>query len=255
MRESIRRNNIIILTTIIVSFILIDTGFGNTNSKQLKSPKHKIKDFRTCNFNFASYESHNFIANKNLQKLASVELEKFVVFPQGQQVKLTWITNAEIKNEKFEVQRTVDGNTFFTIGEVNGNGTTNVKNHYTFVDKQPINGTVFYRLKQVDYNKKIDYSTYESVNMTLSNASIAASTSTLDANIINLTVNNIGKGECEISIYDKSGNLQFASKQSIYQSFSELKLTGTQDLSDGIYIVTLELGLNEYHRKIVVKGK
>ena len=49
-------------------------------------------------------------------------------------------------------------NDFVTVGSVKGHGTTTSPNNYTFVDKLSNAGKYFYRLKQIDFGGKYEYS-------------------------------------------------------------------------------------------------
>jgi hypothetical protein len=64
----------------------------------------------------------------------------------------------EINNEKFEIQISNNGSNFLTIGSILGNGNSTTEIDYTFEDKNPISGTNYYRLKQVDYDSHFEYS-------------------------------------------------------------------------------------------------
>jgi hypothetical protein len=71
---------------------------------------------------------------------------------------ITWKVSAEINNEKMLVQRSKDGLNFQEIGQVKGRGTTNVPFEYHFFDANPGGGETYYRLKQLDFNGKFEYS-------------------------------------------------------------------------------------------------
>jgi hypothetical protein len=45
-----------------------------------------------------------------------------------------------------------------TIGFVTGNGTITEQQNYSYVDNNQLMGSVYYRLKQIDFNGKYDYS-------------------------------------------------------------------------------------------------
>jgi len=72
--------------------------------------------------------------------------------------KLEWVTASEINNEKFVIERRVDGSTWVTAGEVAGNGDSQEPITYTFIDNFGSGGLIFYRLKQVDFDGMSDYS-------------------------------------------------------------------------------------------------
>jgi hypothetical protein len=82
-------------------------------------------------------------------------------------VTLNWATATELNNDRFEIERSLDGVNFTRIGTVLGNGTTQSVSVYTYNDLGlPANATVFYyRLKQVDYDGAFDYSVIATVNL------------------------------------------------------------------------------------------
>ncbi|WP_447641148.1 MULTISPECIES: T9SS type A sorting domain-containing protein [Chitinophagaceae] len=80
-------------------------------------------------------------------------------------VKLAWTTAQEINNAYFEVQRSSDGTTFYSIATVNskainGNSTTPVD--YTYRDSLPLSGNNYYRLNQFDLDGTSKLSTIAS---------------------------------------------------------------------------------------------
>jgi hypothetical protein len=74
------------------------------------------------------------------------------------QVELRWETAVEINNEGFEVQRSPDLEDWQAIGWVEGQGTTEVVTEYAFVDRAPESSQQYYRLMQVDFDGKVEYS-------------------------------------------------------------------------------------------------
>ena len=78
---------------------------------------------------------------------------------------LTWITENEINNAGFEVQRMLlKGRAIWhKVGYVEGSGTTLESKTYTFEDKKVRVGKYRYRLKQIDYNNH--YEIYELGNV------------------------------------------------------------------------------------------
>nr|WP_295923256.1 glycoside hydrolase family 9 protein [uncultured Dyadobacter sp.] len=73
-------------------------------------------------------------------------------------VQLYWKTVSEVDNERFEVERSADGLDFRMIGEVKGNSTTSQAHHYTFADGEAPRNTAYYRLKQIDFDGRFEYS-------------------------------------------------------------------------------------------------
>ncbi|MFI5220666.1 MAG: T9SS type A sorting domain-containing protein, partial [Bacteroidia bacterium] len=73
---------------------------------------------------------------------------------------LKWTTASEKNNKGFELQRTLTPpDNFEKIGWIEGHGSTSTINYYDFEDKNVKAGkNYFYRLKQIDFNSKIEYS-------------------------------------------------------------------------------------------------
>lgn len=123
---------------------------------------------------FGTFESTSAIQfSSNIITLGSssstnplpVELLSFVAKVNNSDIELFWSTASENNNDYFEIQRSIDyGQTYLPIGNVYGNGNTQVQNYYSFTDEYPNFGTSYYRLKQVDYNGKYEYLDPISVN-------------------------------------------------------------------------------------------
>lgn len=67
-------------------------------------------------------------------------------------VRLDWATQTEVNNEYFTIERSATGQTWKTIGTVNGAGTVLTPRNYTYYDDAPLSGNNYYRLKQTDFD-------------------------------------------------------------------------------------------------------
>ncbi|NUM31541.1 MAG: T9SS type A sorting domain-containing protein [Bacteroidetes bacterium] len=73
-------------------------------------------------------------------------------------VNINWATASEINNDYFTIEKSTNRLDFEILGTVDGSGNTSTISNYTFEDKQVGNSTVYYRIKQTDYDGKFDYS-------------------------------------------------------------------------------------------------
>jgi len=89
-----------------------------------------------------------------------VELTRFVAERGPAAVTLYWTTASEKNSAYFEVQRRNDGfaDTFGTIGRVEASGSSSSPRSYTALDENLSDGTVYYRLRQVDRDGTAHYS-------------------------------------------------------------------------------------------------
>jgi len=86
-----------------------------------------------------------------------VEITSFTGRPLDQFNELSWVTSSEINNDRFEIERSVNGMDFIKIGEVKGRGTTSSVTNYVFIDKEVEDRNYYYRLRQIDYDGASEY--------------------------------------------------------------------------------------------------
>jgi len=84
--------------------------------------------------------------------------------PQFKQVDLKWETASELNNSHFVVQRSLDGRIFDDLMNVNGQGNSNSSQKYQAADTKPVQGKLFYRLKQVDFGGTFSFSNVVEIN-------------------------------------------------------------------------------------------
>jgi hypothetical protein len=89
--------------------------------------------------------------------LLPAHLSGIKVYQKLQGVQIDWIALSQDGLDRYEIERSLDGNSFDQVGTVasinNGNDI-----HYGFFDGTPLNGLSFYRIKMVDISGKISYS-------------------------------------------------------------------------------------------------
>jgi N-acetylneuraminic acid mutarotase len=105
------------------------------------------------------------------QGTVPVELTSFTAFIADGSVILNWSTATEVNNYGFEIERRKNGE-YYTIGFVEGKGTTTEPRQYSYIDKYSDAGIHFYRLKQMDFLGTFGYSDEIEVNVPLKNFSL-----------------------------------------------------------------------------------
>jgi CSLREA domain-containing protein len=95
-----------------------------------------------------------------------ITLTYFKATLKSKGVLLSWETSQEYNNHFFEILHSVDGLTFSSVGQINGAGTSSIKHEYNFMHDINITGNHFYKLAQVDFDGKQQYSGVERVYIT-----------------------------------------------------------------------------------------
>lgn len=86
-----------------------------------------------------------------------VELIDFRGTESEGNVFLGWTTISETNNDYFEIQHSVDGIHFVTIGTVKGSGNSQSIQEYSFAHLSPAAGSNYYRLVQHDFDGRISF--------------------------------------------------------------------------------------------------
>lgn len=166
-----------------------------------------------------------------------VTLVTFFAVLNGDEVDVNWVTAAEIDNDFFTVERSVDGTNFETVAIVDGAGNSTVMLNYSAVDKHPYHGISYYRLEQTDYDGSSTYSQTVIIN----NTSAAASEVMIYPNplteyaLITLNVALKNTGNISFELYDVVGKKVMDSKlsqlnlvaENVYRFEKGIMLPGT----------------------------
>ncbi|MFN5549262.1 MAG: T9SS type A sorting domain-containing protein, partial [Bacteroidota bacterium] len=168
---------------------------------------------------------------------------------------LNWVTSSELNNDYFEVQRSLDGESFEKIAIVKGKGTTTLENNYQLNDKRPTRGVNYYRLKQVDFDGKYTYSYVVSVEVDFDAQVFITEIfpNPADSENINARVESSNQDEpVRLRIFDQLGKLMFSTtvEKPQGQRF-EIKLNNK--LAAGLYIATFEQGIKRETIRLIIK--
>ncbi len=134
-----------------------------------------------------------------------VELVSFTVEGLDNENILHWNTASEINNDRFVIERSTDARNWNEIGNIPGHGTTNSPQIYSYNDLSAnslSSSTVYYRLKQVDYNGAFEYSDIRKIQTIKRNNDIKMYPNPA-TDILNLSFGN--NDSKTISIYSMNG--------------------------------------------------
>lgn len=191
----------------------------------------------------------NSVPPMAVQFVLPIELVTFdAVFDQNQ-VMTKWITASEINNDFFTLERSANGRDFVEIATIQGAGTSDQTIDYNYVDKDYLEGTSYYRLKQTDYDGTYAYSDMVTVKTDGSpryNVNIFPNPS---VDFIAIQVSDLVRKDIEIELFDVSGQLL---KTTIILPGSTIATIDTQLLYDGTYLVRMTDGLQVSVHKVII---
>lgn len=113
--------------------------------------------------NGSTYQPHGQGYEARIKDIAvdvPVELMSFLAQERDDRsIRLSWIAATQKNNAGWEVQRSLDKSQWTTLGFVRGNGTTNERLSYEFIDASVApDVNYYYRLKQIDVDGTTEYS-------------------------------------------------------------------------------------------------
>ena len=154
---------------------------------------------------------------------------------------LQWRTATEMNNSGFEIQRSKDGIEWERIGWQEGQGNTTTPQTYSYRDPNPIFGTSYYRLKQVDFNGDAEYSNVVSLRYIRNGV-------TVYPNPVKerLSLHTDYGAIQQIVIYDSTG-------RQVNQIAKPLNNIDVSILPKGIYIIKITLEDEDFYEKIIVE--
>lgn len=95
-----------------------------------------------------------------------IELVSFEAKKSDNHTTLNWQTATETNNRAFQIERSPDAQNWETLDQIAGAGTSFENKKYSWIDRQPLEGTSFYRLRQIDYDGQFSLSPVRKVERT-----------------------------------------------------------------------------------------
>jgi photosystem II stability/assembly factor-like uncharacterized protein len=170
-----------------------------------------------------------------------VELLSFTAQAIGNEVVLNWTTASETNNKGFEIQKRSD-DLWEELTFINGNGTITSPVNYSFTDKLTTGKSVYYRLKQVDFDGTFHYSNEVEVSQGVTSFELMQNYPNPfnPSTLINYKIPE--SGHVSLKVYDITG-MEVATLVNKIQTQGVYTINfDASTLSNGIYFYKLEAG-------------
>ena len=149
---------------------------------------------------------------------------------------ISWQTVTEKDNDYFEVLKSTNGQDFYTIGKVSGNGNSNAILNYDFFDSNKRVGTSYYRIKQYDYNGESVTSEIVAVERISEEQGIIAAYPNPMENIITLEIKSNSKINGQVEITNARG--QVILSETVYGENILIQSFDVSKFEKGLYFVS-----------------
>jgi hypothetical protein len=162
---------------------------------------------------------------------------------------ITWITQSELNNDHFTVERSPDGMTYQAIATVAGAGNSNTQRTYSVTDPEPLPGTSYYRLSQTDFDGKTIHFAPIAFSGCAGNGTTISAFGSYGNIVVRVDASNAD--EYTMTLTNLLGQVILDNVKSLPAGYTEFYLN-PGILSNSIYILTIRTSKTVYSKKLVL---
>ncbi len=178
-----------------------------------------------------------------------VELISVTAKPQGRGIQLAWTTASERNAGQYTVERSRDLTEFTALTTLPAGGTTDQRQTYGFSDEWPLDGTNYYRLRQVDVDGRSTYSKIVAATATDSEPILEVLGNPTDKSAIRVYTRNLP--DSIFQLLTSTGQL-YALNTAI-DSDGTLRLTPPASLLPGTYWLRADAAGLRISRPVIIR--
>jgi len=182
-----------------------------------------------------------------------IELVSFTAEAGNAGVVLGWETATEINNDFFTIERSYNGLDFEAIGTVTGGGNTGDTETYTFTDVKALPGTIYYRLKQTDFDGMSETFDPVSVNYLPVGDNVTLFPNPIDHGLLKMGLTGFSADRtANIRITDLAGRTVISKTINISNAaYTVVEMNVASKLDRGAYIVNINQGAHTFTKRLV----
>jgi hypothetical protein len=185
-----------------------------------------------------------------------IKLLSFEANVNDDKVDLKWVTETEVNNDFFTIEKSIDGNNWEEVSIVSGAGNSNQMMEYFDSDYKLIKGISYYRLKQTDFDGVYTYSNMVPVKYVKNSADAGVSlfpNPAIRGENVKLKFDDKFEEKVLVVIRNAKGQEYFSKVVLNIDKGELVAIPIDYDLPVGIYLVTASSDSQVYNRKLFVK--
>lgn len=171
-----------------------------------------------------------------------VEWLAFQAVWQANDAQISWATASESSSDYFAIERSLDGQAFHEMGQVQAAGNSSTTSQYSFTDEKAADLKLtkyFYRLKQVDQNGEFEYSNTIELDLTLREGDISLAAYPNPAqDMIEIRYAAFQAGALSLRIFNSFGQLVHE-KDIRYDKGNQFQSLDISNWTPGVYVIEL----------------
>jgi hypothetical protein len=150
-------------------------------------------------------------------------------------VYLTWSSSYEANSSHFVIEKSIDGSSYKSIGQVKSGSTSR---QYSFIDNTELGKVNYYRLQQVDYDGKSAYSRVLIIRNDIGTTVMNISPNPI-VSFVNISLTLEKDEAIKIHFYDQMGRQVKQYNVQGNKGLNTFSISDLNSLPDGIYTVEL----------------
>ncbi|HVU56326.1 MAG TPA: T9SS type A sorting domain-containing protein [Puia sp.] len=152
---------------------------------------------------------------------------------------LSWSTAQEQNTDHFDIERSVDGVSFSSIGAVQAAGNSSLVKEYSYIDASPVMGADYYRLKMVDLDGNFTYSKIAVVSFRASGPAVIAAYPNPAHDNFSLSFKNMTPGRYRMSMLSVAGQEVMSKNIQISNPIDQTETVHLPVLAAGSYWIRI----------------
>ncbi|HET9056892.1 MAG TPA: T9SS type A sorting domain-containing protein [Chitinophagaceae bacterium] len=171
-----------------------------------------------------------------------ITLSYFNARPENNsKVILNWVTESELNNEYYTIERSQDNKNYKPVAMVLGALTTSIRQSYEYKDNVAdvdLSKVIYYRIKQTDIDGRNTYSPVRSVKFNQKKNLVQVNPNPI---VDNITVKywSEANGSMDIRLINTNGQLVANKKSNLNKGFNNIVLNNLGSLNKGLYVAEL----------------
>jgi fibronectin-binding autotransporter adhesin len=179
-----------------------------------------------------------------------ISLSSFTATLFKTHVDVKWTTQSEINNDYFNVERSADNISYYSIGIVDGHGTTTQMNNYSFIDNNPLRGISYYRLRQTDFDGTSETFSPVVIN-NRGNGIFTVYPNPSSSAVVHLS-SDIQLTKASVSVQDITGKEVPFSATPQENGTMDIYIDEYYASRGGIFIISITSGTERSHQRLVI---
>ena len=181
-----------------------------------------------------------------------VKFGEFNVYEKQPGVQIDWSTYSENNVDRFEVQRSSDGRTFSTIGQVSARN-LNIQSNYNWFDVAPLHNINYYRIKSIDIDGKTGFTSIIKINFNKTITGFNLYPNPVLNKQLSLQASNLEKGEYVMFVSNSTGQQVYRKNISLNGGAITQVIQLPASLQSGIYSLQLINNLSVFSKSFMIQ--